>query len=194
MKRIGRTIPRAETRFMIGPPLKAGFTKLLGDPDLALRCVALYREYFRDRGIFENRVYPGVMDMLEALGRAGVRSAVATSKPEEFSRKIIDHFSLDGYFEAVCGATMDETRTAKWEVIEYALERCGVADRSAVLMVGDREHDVVGAARCGIRTLGVLYGYGSREELTDAGAIAVAETVEAVGDYILNDDGGNVHA
>ncbi len=201
LQRIGRTIPRAETSFMIGPPLKDSFAKLLGDPELALRCVALYREYFRERGIFENRVYPGVADMLGTLARAGVRTAVATSKPEPFAVRIAVHFGLAPCLAVVCGADMQGPVQAKKDVIGRCLERLGiglrpgfrhgmgggpgagvasgrdsgwgdgmVAGPGGVLMVGDRFYDVEGAHEAGLACAGVLYGYGSREELAGAGA------------------------
>ena len=149
----------------------------------------VYREYFADRGIFEHEVYPGIPALLARLRAAGLKLVMATSKPEPFAERIAEHFGIAEYFDCIAGAAMDETRTQKWEVIEYALDRCGVTDRSAVLMVGDREHDVLGAARCRLSCLGVLYGYGSREELEQAGACAVVPTVEAIGDYILTEEG-----
>ena len=171
----------------IGPPLVDSFKQFYGfSPADARAAVDVYREYFADRGIFENEIYPGIPELLARLRGAGLKLVMATSKPEGFAVRIAEHFGIAQYFDCIAGAAMDETRTAKWEVIEYALERCGVADRSAVLMVGDREHDVLGAARCGLACLGVLYGYGSREELEGAGACAVVPTVEAVGDYILD--------
>ena len=171
----------------IGPPLVDSFMRFYGfsAPD-ARAAVDVYREYFADRGIFENEVYPGIPALLARLRAAGLKLVMATSKPEPFAERIAEHFGIAEYFDCIAGAAMDETRTQKWEVIEYALERCGVTDRVRVLMVGDREHDVLGAARCGIRCLGVLYGYGSEAELTAAGACAVVPTAEAVGDYILN--------
>lgn len=179
----------------IGPPLVDSFMRFYDfSPADARAAVDVYREYFADRGIFENELYPGIPALLERLRAAGRRLVIATSKPEPFALRIAEHFGIAQFFDCVAGAAMDETRTAKWEVVEYALGRCGSPDPAAVLMVGDREHDVQGAARCGVATLGVLYGYGSRAELTDAGAVAVAETVEAVGDYILNPDGGTCHA
>ena len=177
---------RSELYRFIGPPLTDSFARFYGfSPADARAAVDVYREYFADKGIFENEVYPGIPELLARLKGAGLKLVMATSKPELFALRIADHFNLTRYFDCIAGAAMDETRTQKWEVIEYALDRCGVTDRSAVLMVGDREHDVLGAKRCGIRCLGVLFGYGSREELERAGAVAVAETVEAVGDYIL---------
>ena len=172
----------------IGPPLVDSFMRFYGFSAADARAaVDVYREYFAEKGIFENEVYPGIPELLSRLKKAGLKLVMATSKPEPFALRIAEHFGLAKYFDCVAGAAMDETRTQKWEVVEYALSRCGVTDRAAVLMVGDREHDVLGAARCGIRTLGVLYGYGSREELESAGAVAVADSVEAVGDYILNE-------
>jgi len=182
---------RSELYRFIGPPLTDSFTRYYGfSADDARAAVDVYREYFADRGIFENEVYDGIPLLLERLRAAGLKLVMATSKPELFAQRIAEHFGIADYFDCIAGAAMDETRTQKWEVIEYALARCGVADRSRVLMVGDREHDVLGAARCGLACLGVLYGYGDREELTHAGACAVVSTVEAVGEYILNHNTG----
>ena len=173
-------------RPFIGPPLLWSFAHFYGfDEEKSREAVRLYREYFTAGGMFENSVYPGVPEALERLRCAPFRLAIATSKPELFSRQIIGHFDLDGYFEAVCGATMDETRTEKAEVIRYALETLG-AKAEESLMVGDREHDVLGAHTVGVPCLGALWGYGSREELTKAGADALAETPEEMADWILS--------
>ena len=170
----------------IGPPLLDSFQRYYGLTEEQSRAATrYYREVFSVTGLFENEVYPGVPEMLEHLRGAGRQLVVATSKPEEFARRILVHFSLDGYFARTCGAAMDETRTRKDEVIRYALERCGSPAPDRVLMVGDREHDVLGAAKCGIETLGVLYGYGGRAELEAAGAKYLAETVGDVEDIIL---------
>ena len=183
-----RVDDRRELYRFIGPPLVDSFMRYYGFSAADARAaVDVYREYFTDRGIFENEVYPGIPELLARLRAAGLKLVMATSKPEEFALRIAEHFGIAAYFDCIAGAAMDETRTQKWEVVEYALSRCGVTDRTSVLMVGDREHDVLGAARCGIACLGVLFGYGSREELEGAGAVAVADTVEAVGDYILNE-------
>ena len=138
--------------------------------------MAVFREYFSEIGIFENTVYKGVPEMLETLQAAGFTLAVATSKPEVFAERILARFDLAKYFTAVAGATMDEKRTNKAEVIRYALEKLGVKERSHILMVGDREHDILGAKAVGLKSLGVLYGYGDRAELTAAGADLLAET------------------
>ena len=180
-----RVADKKELYCFIGPPLVDSFQQYYGfSPSDARAAVDVYREYFADRGIFENEVYPGIPSLLARLRDAGLRLAMATNKPERFAVRIAEHFGIAGFFDCIAGAAMDETRTQKWEVVEYALERCG-ADRDRVLMVGDREHDVLGAKRCGLSCLGVLYGYGSREELERAGACALVPTVEAVGDFIL---------
>lgn len=180
---------RRELFPFIGPPLIESFMEFYGfDREKAVQSVTYYREYFSTKGLFENEIYPGIEEMLSRLKNAGKRLVVATSKPDEFAKKILEHFNIIDYFEFVGGAAMNETRTKKYEVIEYTLESIGVdlSDVSKVVMVGDRRHDVEGAARFGIDTIGVLYGYGSREELESAGAKYIAPTVSGVADIILN--------
>ena len=186
LRKLGVEPPEPEQlRPFIGPPLLWSFSHFYGfDEEKSKEAVRLYREYFTAGGMFENSVYPGIPDALDRLRAAGFRLAVATSKPELFSRQIISHFGLDKYFEAVCGAAMDESRTEKADVVRYALGTLGVTAEES-LMVGDREHDVLGAKAVGLRCLGVLWGYGSREELTNAGASALAETPEDMAGLIL---------
>ena len=169
----------------IGPPLVDSFMKYYDfSKERAHRAVEEYREYFRERGIFENRVYDGVPKLLTSLTAQGKKLVLATSKPELFAIRILEHFDLSRFFTFVAGALMDETRTAKGDVIAYALQSCGITDRSRVLMVGDRLHDVKGAQQCGLDSVGVLFGYGSREELTEAGATYIAETVEEIEQFV----------
>ena len=177
LRKLGLEPPEPEKlRPFIGPPLLWSFAHFYGLDEAQCReGVRLYREYFTAGGMFENSVYPGIPEALDSLKSAGFRLAVATSKPEEFSRQIVDHFGLAGYFEAVCGAAMDESRTEKADVIRYALETLSLRPEDC-LMVGDREHDVLGAKAVGMPCVGALWGYGSREELTQAGADALAET------------------
>lgn len=186
LRRMGVEPPEREALYkFIGPPLKESFHRYYGFDDAQCAdAISKYREHFADKGLFENELYPAVPGMLQGLRDAGLRLAVATSKPEPFSERIIDHFGLKPYFDAVCGSTLEETRTEKWEVIRYALERLGVTPEET-LMVGDREHDVLGAKKCNLKSIGVLYGYGSREELLSAGAAAIAETPEEVARLIL---------
>ncbi|MBP3633602.1 MAG: HAD family hydrolase [Oscillospiraceae bacterium] len=167
--------PETLARF-IGPPLVDSFHKYYGFPmEQAELAVKYYREYYSVTGIFENRVYDGVREMLSALNERGVGCVLATSKPEHYAVKILDHFDLSSYFTAVCGATMDTSRSKKADVIAYALKTVG-ADPARTVMVGDRDQDILGAKTFGLSAVGVLYGYGSREELLSAGADALAES------------------
>lgn len=169
----------------IGPPLIDSFEKFCGfTKEQCKEAVGYYREYYRDRGIFENRVYDGMEDVLKELKRRGKTLVVATSKPEPFARQIIEHFHLMQYFDYVAGMEMDGGRGTKEEVIRYALYTCKITDKSRVLMVGDREHDVIGAHASGIECLGILYGFGGRDELLKAGADYIAETVEGILVYV----------
>lgn len=188
LERFGITVPQREDLYkFIGPPLIDSFMEFYHFSEADARLATdYYREYFSDCGIFENEVYAGIPELLDLLNVSGRKVIMATSKPEDFAVRIADHFGLTGSFETIAGSLMDETRTKKWEVVEEAVTRCQVTEREHILMVGDREHDVLGSAKCGISCLGVLYGYGSREELEKAGAIAVAETVSDVGTWILS--------
>ena len=161
----------------VGPPLIDSYEKLYGfTHEQAVQAVEYYREYYAVTGIFENRVYDGVEAMLQALCSAGKTCILATSKPEHYARQILDHFGLSRFFSQVAGATMDEKRTNKADVIAHALALCG--EGCSAVMVGDRKHDILGAKANGLPSIGVLYGYGSREELETAGADYIAETAE----------------
>lgn len=163
---------RQELYKFIGPPLKDSFARYYGmSEDECTLAVRYYREYYADKGIFENGVYDGVPEMLSAIRGKGKRIVLATSKPDLFAEKILEHFGLIKYFDFVAGAAMDETRTKKDEVIAYAIDNLGLRGKTGeILMVGDREHDILGAAAHGIDALGVTFGYGSEEELLSAGA------------------------
>ena len=180
-RRLGRAVSRREDLYVfIGPPLIEMFMSEWGLTQAeSQQALLYYREYFTDRGIFENVPYEGIEGCLADLKAAGLRLYVATSKPEPLSLRILEHFDLLPYFEAVAGSTMDEQRTKKGEVIAYALQTFGL-DPAETVMVGDREHDVLGAAENGLACIGVLYGYGSRAELTAAGAAALAEDLTAL--------------
>lgn len=171
----------------IGPPLNVSFMKFHGlSEDQAMQAIIKYREYFTDIGIFENCVYEGIEDMLAGLKAAGKRLFIATSKPEIFARRILEHFGLIQYFDDVCGATMDLSRSKKEDVIRYTLEKNNILDYSNAVMVGDRCHDAEGAKAVGIASIGVLFGYGSREEHEEAGADRIADSVEELYDIIIN--------
>ena len=163
----------------IGPPLRKSFKEYHGlSESQAEDAIAKYREYFADTGIFENEVYDGMKELLEKLQKAGKILIVATSKPEIFARRILEHFGLDSYFTDICGDTMDSLRGSKEKVIRYALEKNHITDLSRAVMVGDRLHDIEGAKLAGIASIGVLYGFGSREELEKEGADIIAATVQ----------------
>ena len=169
------TIPTEdELTWCIGPPLRTSFVRLLGD-HAADRAVALYRERFSDIGLYENAVYDGIDDVLTSLRVSGHRLFVATSKAHVFADRIIDHFGLRKHFERVFGAEYDGTRADKSHLLEYALKQVAV-DSSKTLMIGDRSHDMIGARNNGMKGIGVLYGYGSRDELLGAGAHRVCAT------------------
>lgn len=170
---------RRELYPFIGPPLRHSFSEFYGfDEEKTKEAVAFYREYFSEKGLFENEVYEGIPEVLSQLKQAGKKLLVATSKPEEFTNRILEHFGLAEYFDFVAGATMDETRNEKADIIAYALEQISDADKSKIVMVGDRKFDILGARENGIDSIGVLYGYGSRAELEEAQATHIVEKPE----------------
>lgn len=169
----------------VGPPLLQQFMKYAGlDEETAVKAVEYYRERYTDIGIFENEVYPGVEDMLDKLRGKGYILAVASSKPERFVKKVLDHFDLTKYFQEIVGSEMNGGRTSKSDVIEEALDRLHMADhREQVVMVGDKEHDVFGARKAGLQCLAVSYGYGSEEELKNANPLKIADSAQEVLDF-----------
>jgi len=180
LRRSGITPPPLHELYpFIGPPLIDAFMERYQmTQEEAIAAVGYFREYFQRRGIFENKVYEGIGAMLGRLKAAGITVVLATSKPEEFALRILEHFGLTGYFDCVTGATMDETLSRKGDIIALALTRCTPADHGRTVMVGDRKHDIQGAKENGLASIGVLYGYGSRAELEQAGADQIAATVE----------------
>lgn len=169
-------VDRSELKKFIGPPLNGSFSRFYGlSEDDALKAVGYYREYFADKGIFECRVYDGIYDVLDELTTLKKRLIIATSKPEIYTLRILDRFNLAGYFQFVAAATLDFTRVKKADIVAYALGKGGVKDLSRAVMIGDRKHDISGAKVNQIKSAGVLYGYGDKAELEEAGA-----------DYILN--------
>lgn len=161
----------------IGPPLKDSFMKYFDfSENKAMEAITHYREYFSTKGIFENDMYDEIPEILSELKKRGLSLVLATSKPDEFSVRVLKHFGIFEYFDFVAASTMDEKRTSKAEVIAYALESLNITDKSEVLMIGDREHDINGAKANGLKSAGVLYGYGDFDELTKAGADYIVET------------------
>lgn len=169
----------------IGPPLKDSFMKYYGfSPEQASEAIGRYREYFTDTGLYENVEYSGIQELLSELKAHGKHLFVATSKPEVFAKQILEYFQLSEYFDFIGGASMDEVRVRKGDVIKYVLYENPLIEPSEAIMVGDREHDVLGAKEAGIESIGVLYGYGDREELELAGADYVAATIEELAELI----------
>ena len=150
----------------------------------ANQAVVYYREYFKPKGMLQNEIYEGVRELLDEIKALGKSIILATSKPEIFAIEILKHFEIFDYFDFVAGATLDSTRNKKADVIAYALDSMKITDKSACLMVGDRNQDINGAKANGIASLGVLFGYGDLEELTTAGADYIAETVSDIKKYI----------
>ncbi len=173
----------------IGPPLKDSFMKYYNlTPEQADEAVAKYRERFQDTGIFENRIYPGISEMLQRFMSKGMFLAVASSKPTVFVDKILEHFNIKRFFKVIVGSELDGTRVNKDEVVEEALKQLfgdQPVDKSQVYMIGDRSYDVEGARKAGVESVGVTYGYGSMEELKEAKADYIVRSVEELQKFLL---------
>ena len=174
----------------IGPPLVDSFQMFYGfSEEKAEEAVVKYRERFKDIGIFENGVYDGVLEMLKACKAAGKTIGLATSKPEEFARRILDKYGMAEYFDEITGSTMDGRINAKGDVIMEAFRRMGIDGpdkKERVIMVGDRKHDIIGAKQCGIESIGVRFGYAEEGELEAAGADYIVDTVEELKKLCIN--------
>lgn len=173
----------------IGPPLLDSFMEYYNmTPEQARTALEKYRERFRDIGIFENEVFTGVPEMLEILQKKGKKLVIASSKPEEYVLRILEKYGIRAFFHEVVGASMDEKRSAKADVIEEAFRRLQITEekKAQVLMIGDRKHDVEGAKACGIRCLGVYVGFAKPGELEQAGADYIVHTVEEMSQFLQN--------
>lgn len=178
--------PWQSLSFFVGPPLNETFASFVPAEDIPA-IVEKFREYYRTDGWLDNAPYPGVPEMLQGLRDAGCKLYVATSKPEAMAVRVLEHFGLSGYFEAVCGAPEGDPEAGKKvNAVKAALRSARCTEPGRTVMVGDRRHDVQGAGLAGLETVGVLYGYGSREELETAGAAAIAATPEEVKKLILS--------
>ena len=167
----------------IGPPLMNTFQEGYGfSTEKAKAAISKYREYFSVTGIYENIVYTGIIEMLGNLQNKHKKLMMATSKPTEFANRILEHFNLTRYFDFVAGSEMGGIRTEKADVIKYVIEENQILDISEVIMIGDRKYDIIGAKIAGIDSAGVLYGYGDKDELIQAGAEYIVEKVENIND------------
>ncbi len=187
LRKLGIDPPERKTLLeFIGPPLIPMFKKRFGfDDDTAKLALKYYREHFAPTGVFENEIYPGIPELLQELHEKGIVILLATSKPEEFASRILEHFGIAKYFSAICGNTLEEARPTKAEVVAYVKSLYPEISRENALMIGDRHHDVDGAAENGLDTVGVLYGYGTREELS--GAKHIAEDIGTLKKIILKE-------
>ncbi len=188
LEKMGLTYENRENLHQfIGPPIVDMLMQVFGiQRENAEQGLAFYREYYKDKGIFENSVYDGVKEMLDNLQKKGYKLVLATSKPEVYAKRILTYFDLDKYFYFVGGSTLEGTRDSKTDVIKYALESLEISDVSKCIMVGDRKYDVLGSGECKIECVGVLYGYGSREELEKAGAKYIVESVSELSAFLSN--------
>jgi phosphoglycolate phosphatase len=182
LTRLGRAVPPSDDLlWCIGPPLPKSLATLLATDDDALvaHALALYRERFGTVGLFENALYDGIPEAVVAVRAAGHATYVVTSKPHVYATRIVEHFGLAPLFDRVYGSELDGTRVEKADLIAYALVKEGL-DAARVVMIGDREHDAIGARRCGLRAVGIGYGYGSEAELRAQGIELIAATPAAI--------------
>ncbi len=172
----------------IGPKLQDSFMEYYDfteeQADLAAE---IFRQRFAKIGKFENKLYAGIKELLEKLKTSGRKLYVATSKPMVYSKEILDYFSISQYFEDIVGCELDGTRTDKSEVIAYTIEKNGISKAERLVMVGDRKFDVLGAKENGLPVIGVLYGFGSRQELTESGADRLAEDLAELEKMLLEE-------
>lgn len=171
----------------IGPPLKESFMEYYNfSNEEAEKAIIHYREYFSSKGIYENFVYENFEKILSSLKQKDKTLIIATSKPTVFAEKILEHFNLTKYFDFICGSNLDGTRTKKADVIKYILDKHNIYNHSEVIMVGDRKYDVHGAKEVGIDCIGVLYGYGTYEELYNSGADYIVKDIDELSKLIID--------
>lgn len=170
----------------IGPPLMESFRKFYGfDEEKAKLAVTYYREYFGVKGLFENEVYAGIPEFLRKCTEKGKKLILATSKPEHYAVQIMEHFDLEKYFDCLCGSHLDAGYETKADVIRDAFSRCNIEDKSKVLMIGDRMHDICGAKECGIPCAAVLWGYGSEDEFRKYNADYIIKDLDELEELVL---------
>lgn len=179
LEHFGLPVPsREEMRTFVGPPLHETFQRFGVSAGQTEEAIRVYRSRYIPIGMFENTPYPGIQRLLETLKSNGYTLYVATSKPEEMSVTILERFGLAPYFDRICGASSDTSRSTKDAVIAYLLEQCGT--KEDMVMVGDTKYDILGAKAHGIPAIGVSWGYGSVEEMKQAGAVGIADSMDAL--------------
>ena len=179
LRHFGLPVPaREQMRVFVGPPLDETFLKFGVLPDQTDEAIRVFRSRYTTVGKFENFPYPGIELLLAKLRDLGHKLYIATSKPENMAKEVLEHFGLAKYFDLICGATLDGSRSKKADIITYLLAQTG--STTAPIMVGDTAHDILGAKAHGIPAIGVAWGYGNVQDMTEAGAIAIAESTEAL--------------
>ncbi|MED3330814.1 HAD family hydrolase, partial [Bacillus thuringiensis] len=178
LKKVGiEEVHISELDSFIGPPIQQSFVERYNMSEGEVeRAVFYFREYLKQRGLFENNVYEGILKLLQQLKSSGI--FVATSKPTVFAKQVIEHFQLTNYFEDIIGSNLDGTRIKKEEIIAHILQTNEELNKEEMIMIGDRKHDIIGANQNGIASIGVLYGYGSEKELTEVSATYIVKDVE----------------
>jgi len=170
----------------IGPPLQASFREYYGfDEEDTQRAIGFYRERFKEKGMFENELYPNISLLLNSLKEQQFNLVVATSKPTIFSKEILKYFHIDHYFSQVIGSHLDGTRTSKTEIIQYILDKYNDYKLDEFIMIGDREHDIIGANNTGIDSIGVTYGYGSYKELSRCNPTYIVKSIEQLKELLM---------
>jgi phosphoglycolate phosphatase len=176
---------RESLRSFIGPPLLDSFMNTYGFSEAKAReAIDIYREYYGAKGVFEITVYDGLEALLTKLKSAGKTVILATSKYEYYALQILEHIGFDQYFDLAVGSNKDGSRGTKAEILTYILEKQNIIDKSKVVMIGDRKHDIIGAKAVGIDSIGVLYGFGDREELEAHGATHIAKDADEIWDIV----------
>lgn len=181
----------SELNKVLGPSLYISYHDFFGLEDEQVNeAVRIYREHYNTKGIYQVRLYDGIEDLLKSLKQNSFTICLATSKPQVMAEKILGFSGLRPYFDAVCGANLDGSRSDKVELIDYAMKQVGFTDKNGVVMIGDRFYDVAGAAKAGVHSIGVTYGFGSREELLNAGGEWIADSPEDIARLLF--DSGNI--
>lgn len=186
LKKVGiEELHANELDSFIGPPIQQSFVERYNMSEGEVeRAVFYFREYLKQRGLFENNVYEGISNLLQQLKNTGNRLFVATSKPTVFAKQVLDHFQLTNYFEDIIGSNLEGTRIKKEEIIAHILQT-NELNKEEIVMIGDRKHDVIGANHNGIASIGILYGYGSETELTQVGATHIVKDVKELHHFCL---------
>lgn len=179
-----KSIPVEVTRQFLGPPLKNSFMNLLNmDEQQALEAVKIYRQYYSDKGMYKATIYKEITELLEDLA-GKYELFVATSKPTVYAEEILRHLGIEKFFKGVAGSNLDNSRGKKEEIIQYILNSNNITDLESVLMIGDKSHDIIGAYQCGIKALGVTYGYGTVEELRQQKPIKILNRPSEISKFL----------